>query len=403
MTGTAAARLAGFDIPVVLNPAVAQYLAMLQGRGRGMFTRWLARTSRYYPLLRPILRKHGLPEDLVTVALIESGLKYSALSPAKAVGPWQFIEPTGKAYGLKTDFWLDERRDFLKATEAAARYLKDLHDRFGDWYLAWAAYNTGETRVARALSRTGASDYWGIRESSYLAAETKRYVPKIIAAALISKNPERYGFSSIPWQAPLVWEEVEVAGTVNLKAAARAVGAKIEVLQELNPELRYWCTPPYMDNYLLRIPKDSTHRFRKRYRPNRKDHQVTHTRHRLREGETLSHVALIYGTSVKALISANRIKNARRIRSGTRLLVPVRPCGNGPSPPAAKARAKKKRSPKARPVAKKRAKGKTYVVRSGDTLWQIAAEHGTTVAAISRLNRLKKGAVLPIGTVLRLP
>jgi membrane-bound lytic murein transglycosylase D len=320
-------RLTGFDIPVVINPAVEQYLELLQGSGRTMFSRWLARTTRYGPLIRPILRKHGVPEDLLAVALVESGLKFSALSRAKAVGPWQFMEATGKAYGLKAGFWLDERRDFLKATDAAARHLKDLYTRFGDWYLAWAAYNTGERRVIRALQRTGASDFWGIRESALLAAETKRYVPKIIAAALIAKNPERYGFHGIDWLPPLTWDELEVPGPINLKAVARAVGVELEVIQELNPELRFWCTPPDLERYRLRIPKDSRARFAARYRPLARDMQLAYTRHRLQAGETLSHVALRHQTSVQALLSANRIRDPRRVRAGTNLIVPVRPCG----------------------------------------------------------------------------
>jgi len=390
-------RLNGFDIPMVINPAVEQYMSLLSGSGQKMFSRWLARTTRYYPIMRPVLRKHGLPEDLVTVALIESGLKYSARSQAQAVGPWQFVERTGRAYGLKSDFWLDERRDFIKATDAAARHLKDLYDRFGDWYLAWAAYNTGETRVARALARTGAHDYWGIRESSMLAEETKRYVPKIIAAALITKNPERYGFTGIAWQPPLAWDEVEVPGPVNLKAAARATGVDLAAMQELNPELRYWCTPPYMTHYRLRIPQGSLERFRKRYKPKARDQQVTYSRHLLKAGETLSHLAVKYGTSVSALLAANRIADARRIRAGTRLIVPVRPCGGGPR--AAAARANGHRPPKAaaKPV------GRTVRVEAGDTLWRIAAEHGTTVEALQKRNRLKKGAVLSIGQVIALP
>ncbi|MFH2114890.1 MAG: LysM peptidoglycan-binding domain-containing protein, partial [Spirochaetota bacterium] len=257
-----------------------------------------------------------------------------------------------------------------------ARHLKDLHARFGDWYLAWAAYNTGEGRVARALQRTGATDFWGLRESDHLAAETKRYVPKIIAAALNVKNPERYGFSGIDWLPPLSWEEVEVEGTVNLKAAARAVGADLEALQEINPELRFWCTPPHLKRYRLRIPKGSRERFDQRYRPLARDQQVTHTRHRLKSGETLSHVALGYKTSVQALLSANRIADPRRLRAGTSLIVPVRPCGGSaavaamPAPgPNQAPREKAKKAARSGPAPR------VHVVQPGDSLW--LAPYGT--------------------------
>jgi len=397
--GLAEAEADAFGIPVVMNPAVEQLLGVLQGPGRRWFTRWLGRSTRYYPLMRPILKKHGLPEELVYVALVESGLHYAAYSPAHASGPWQFIKATGERYGLKSDFWLDERRDFLKATDAAARYLKDLHARFGDWMLAWAAYNTGEGAVDRALRRSGAEDFWGLLAAGELAEETRRYVPKIVAAALISRDPEQYGFGDVQYQKPLEWEEVQVQGMVDLKAAARAVGASLEELKELNPELRFWCSPPYLKSYLLRIPRGQGERFRKAYSPSARDREVTFTRHRLRAGETLSHVALSYKTSIEALMSANRIKDARRVRAGTALLVPIQPCGTpvGASAAAVDRRPARPDKPgaKAKPPA-------THRVRSGENLWSIARRHGLTVEALQRLNGLGADAALKPGQVLKL-
>jgi membrane-bound lytic murein transglycosylase D len=394
---------AGFDIPVVLNQPVLQVIDFLQGSGSKMFHRWLARTTRYYPIMRPILRKYDLPEDLVAVALIESGLMYKAFSRAKASGPWQFMQSTGQAYGLKVDFWIDERRDFHKATDAAARHLRDLYNRFGDWYLAWAAYNAGENKITRALQRTGSGDFWALLPTNTLHPETKRYVPKIIAAALISRNPERYGFRGVPYEKPLTFEEVEVSGMADLKAAARAVGVDLETIQELNPELRYWCSPPYLKSYHLHIPSGTRQQFLDNYKPAVRDSDVAYTRYLLKTGETLTHVALKYKTSVEAIKAANRIQDVRRIRAGRSLLIPIRPCGNPPPGRVLNAAAGKARKRKAgqKGGRKVKAGGGSYVVQSGDTLWSIAATHKTDVARLNRLNRLKPGHVLMPGDVIR--
>jgi membrane-bound lytic murein transglycosylase D len=319
--------LFGFDIPMVLNEPVLKLLNFLQTGGRLPFHNWLARTTRYYPIMWPILVKYGLPKDLVSVALIESGLSYSAYSRARASGPWQFIQATGKLYGLKSDFWVDERRDIVKATEAAARHLKDLYKRFGDWYLVWAAYNAGENGVNRALQRSGCQDFWELAEAGMLANETRWYVPKIIAAAMIQKNPEQYGFNDISYLDPLEWDEVEVNGMADLKAAATAVGASLDAMKELNPELRFWCSPPYLKSYRLRIPKGTAEQFHKLYHPTIRDNQVTFSKYVVQSGETIGHIARATHTSVEALMNANNITNPRRVRAGRALIVPIRPCG----------------------------------------------------------------------------
>ena len=328
ITRTAPGRaLLGFDIPVVLNESVLKLLNFLQTGGRAPFQIWLSRTTRYYPLMRQILVKYGLPKDLVSVALIESGLSYSAYSRARASGPWQFIQATGKLYGLKSDFWIDERRDIIKATDAAARHLRDLYQKFGDWYLVWAAYNAGEYGVTRAMDRSGCKDFWELAEVGQLHNETRWYVPKIIAAALIQKNPEQYGFSDINYLDPIEWDEVDLNGMVDLKAAAKAVGVSLDIMKELNPELRFWCSPPYLKSYRLRIPKGSAEQFRSLYRPTVRDNQVTFTKYMVHSGETLGHIARATHTSVEALMSANHLTNPRRVRAGLALIVPIRPCG----------------------------------------------------------------------------
>lgn len=340
--------LFGFDIPIVLNEPVLKLLNFLQGTGRAVFQNWLARTTRYYPVMRQILTKYGLPEDLVSVALIESGLSYSAYSRARASGPWQFIQATGKLYGLKSDFWIDERRDIVKATDAAARHLKDLYERFGDWYLVWAAYNAGEFGVTRAMTRSGCQGFWELAEAGALANETRWYVPKIIAAAMIQKNPEQFGFTDISYLDPIEWDEVEVTGMADLKAAATAVGVSLELMKELNPELRFWCSPPYLKSYRLRVPKGTAEQFKKLYHPTVRDNQVTFSKYVVQPGETIGHIARATHTSIEALLNANNIANPRRVRAGKALIVPIRPCGtplqvpaDSKAQPAVKAQVKK--------------------------------------------------------------
>jgi membrane-bound lytic murein transglycosylase D len=332
------------QLTLVFNERVERGLRFWQSpRIRPVFSRWLARTRRYFPVVHEILEQQGLPRDLAAVALIESGLYYAAVSRASATGPWQFIRGTARQYGLKMDFWVDERRDIVRATEAAARHLADLYVELDDWYLAFAAYNAGMGAVERAIRKTGTRDYFALAATRALSRETRMYVPKILSAALILKDPAKFGFDGIDYLPPLEWEEVEVQGMADLRAAARAVNVTPELMQELNPELKYWCSPPYLSSYRLKIPKGSTERFLANYRPEIRDHRTTFARHRMMPGETLSHLALAYRTSVDAIMAANGISNPRRIRAGRILLVPVQPCGN-PVPASSTARSASKKS-----------------------------------------------------------
>ena len=184
-----------YNIPMVLNDSVENHLEYFKTRGREVFQRWLDRSARYIPVMKDIFREKNLPEDLVYVAMIESGFNPYAVSWAKAVGPWQFMPATGKLYGLKIDWWIDERKDPIKSTQAAAEHLKDLHNLFGSWPLALASYNAGAGKVQRAVLRTRSEDFWDLKASRYIRKETKNYVPKYMAATIIAKNPEAYGFT----------------------------------------------------------------------------------------------------------------------------------------------------------------------------------------------------------------
>jgi hypothetical protein len=232
------------------KPEVATSVAVFQTDLRGFFDGALERGAKYVPTMTDILTEEGLPPELAYLPLIESGYRPLAVSPAGAVGPWQFIPETGKRYGLRIDAMVDERRDPIKSTHAAVQYLRDLHEMFGDWQLSLAAYNSGENRVARIVADTGVGDFWSMRDGGYLPDETSAYVPRFLAAVRIAAAPERYGFES-PAHVPFHFETVHVDRPVSLRAAAGLCGVSASELAELNPALRQGITPT---GYALRVP-----------------------------------------------------------------------------------------------------------------------------------------------------
>ena len=244
----------GLDIPVVLNDAVNLYIKYFTGTKRKVFARWLARAKRCAPTIRSILKTNGLPEDLVYLAMIESGFNMRAYSPAKAKGPWQFIHATGARYGLRVGFWVDERCDLEKSTVAAARYLKELFDRFGCWYLAAAGYNAGEYRIEKAIEKHDTRDFWKLRRYKTMPRETQRYVPQLIAAALIAKDPEKYGFTEEASDTVETLTKVEVPGGLPLHRIAHALSVDAGELAALNPELVKGVTPPGSKPYMITLP-----------------------------------------------------------------------------------------------------------------------------------------------------
>jgi membrane-bound lytic murein transglycosylase D len=252
------ADVVNWDIPVVRNESVQRFVDLFEQRQQDRMALYLKRSGRYEGMIRSKLRERGMPEDLLYLSMIESGFNPNARSKAQAVGLWQFIADTGRRYGLRIDSYVDERRDPEKSTDAALRYLQDLHAKFGSWNLAAAAYNTGENRVARIMrEETGTvegreSDFWRIR--SRLPSETREYVPLIFAAALIGKEPHKYGLDRVERLLPLPVEEVEVPGGTSLAVVASAVGVSTGDVRELNPHLIQGITPPG-SAYPVRIPE----------------------------------------------------------------------------------------------------------------------------------------------------
>ncbi len=242
-----------YHIPVLLNDSVEAYIEYFRTRGKSTFQLWLNNSTPYLHPMQEIFRKENLPEELAYVAMIESGFDPGAVSVAKATGPWQFMPDTARRYGLRSDRWIDERRDPLKSARAAAKHFRDLHSRFGSWPLVLAAYNAGTAKMQRAMLRTGSADFWDLKESAYLRRETKSYVPKFMAAVLIARDPVAYGFR-VPDVEPLRYDEIVIPKSTDLGIVAYCIDTTYEMIKSLNPEIQGGLTPPNDPRYLLKIP-----------------------------------------------------------------------------------------------------------------------------------------------------
>ena len=389
-----------YDVPIVVNESVESYLNYFQTRLRDRFALWLSRSGRYLPMMKETFKRHGLPEDLVYVALIESGFNPYAYSRARAVGPWQFMKGTARLYGLRINRWVDERRDPVKSTDAAARHLKDLYERFGSWPLALASYNAGERRISRALTKAKTDDYWDLRSSRYIRRETKGYVPKFMAATIIAKNPERYGFS-LEYHEPFVFDEVTVSPLANLRVIAEAAGIHYKLLREFNPELRTEITPP-KSTYTIRLPSGKKEKFDKTYAQIPDQKKLLKTRYIVRKNDTLSTIAQRYGTTVRQLARVNHRSSRKILRVGEGLLIPLSTVSSNK---------KTNRKAYVQVVSHQSISGDTtarrrqvvYRIQVGDTLWDIARSFKIRLEdlmdynSMNRRSRIYPGDLLILG------
>ncbi len=302
--------------------AVERQIELFSERLKDNFATWLSRSSQYLPIMRKILLENGLPEDLVFLPLIESGFNLYAYSRARAVGPWQFMKGTARMYDLEVNFWVDERRDPIKSTHAASRYLKDLYERFGSWDLAMAAYNAGEGKIARAIRRTRTDDFWHIYKTRYIKRETKYYVPKFLAAREIATKPEGYGFEELDYSPPLDFDVVTITTPADLNFIATAAETTVDQIKQLNPELRRWCIPRDVKEYTLRIPLGKKEKFLSAYYSTPPNKRYRLDSYRVKKGDTPSKIAYKERIPLKVLYKLNNIKNPRRIRTGTILFLP---------------------------------------------------------------------------------
>ncbi|MCB0412134.1 MAG: lytic transglycosylase domain-containing protein, partial [Bdellovibrionales bacterium] len=247
-----------FDLPIIYNSRVKNWITYFQGRGRKWFGTWLSRSNRYLPAMQGTLRKKSLPQDLAYVAMIESGFSPHAVSSASAVGYWQFIRPTANRYGLQTNWWIDERRDFAKSTIAAARYLEDLFRIFKSWYLTAAAYNMGEGRLKKLTKKYRTNNFWILANKPDFPKETRDYIPKLIATMLIAKAPGLYGFHNIEKVPPHEFDYFSVPGGTDLVTLAEAIGVSQSSLRSLNPELIHGFVPRFVRSHRIRVPQGFT-------------------------------------------------------------------------------------------------------------------------------------------------
>jgi len=365
-------------IPITYNQKVASIIKFFQNEGRSSFQKWLNRISRYKPIILPILEEEGVPPELFYLAMIESGLNPKAYSYAHASGVWQFIASTGKMYGLKKNWWIDERRDFEKSTRAAARYLKDLYEEFDDWYLAFAAYNCGSGRVRKVIKRQNTDDYWKL---SRLPAQTRNYVPNIMAAIFIANNPAKYGFALIE-DGKMEWITIDIDKAVSLEVIGECANLDIGLLQHYNPELKQGTLPPLDDGqtYPFRMPIGVSSDFDSLFAEVEveKIQEVVFLEHKVKRGESLWLIARKYDVRIQDIVSINKLAKAKYIRTGHVLQIPT----EGYDIYRKKVMTKSAGS-----------KQIFYTVRSGDTLSEIAMVYRTSVKKIKKWNGLRSDRI----------
>jgi len=414
-------------IPLVTNSQVESYIRYFQGKGRKGFNVWLKRYVQYKDIILPILDEYDLPEELIVVSMIEAGLDPKAVSRAQAVGLWQFMYSTGKEYGLNRNWYIDERQDPIKSTHAAAKYFKDLYKEFDDWYLVLAAYNGGWGRLNRALKLHETSDYWQLYS---LPQETKNYIPYYLSAAIIVKNPEKYGFK-IPRSNPLKYDVVQIEKSADLTVIAKAAGTKLSTIKRLNPELRQPATPNN-GPYSLNIPDGKKDIFYKKFSEIPEDRKFAFQKveHRVQKGENLISIASKYRVLVADLQTINNISNINKLSIGQRLKIPVkgglysnypekiiysvktgdtlghiaeefntraseiRKWNNMGSKSVIYPGQKLSLFVKGQPV-KDSPKKNVYIVKTGDSLGKIAKKNSTTVAKIKSWNSMKSSTIYP--------
>jgi len=305
--------------------AVTKNLKMFTETLRGHFAKWLGRYWEYNDLIRRILTNNNIPEEFVILAMIESGFSPYAYSRSKAVGPWQFIAGTAKRYGLKMNSWVDERRDPIKSTEAAAAYLGDLHGMFGSWGLAMAAYNAGEGAIKRALARTGGGGYWDLHQVERIRPETKNYVPKFIAATMIVNSPEAYGFERALTAQSFSYDEVALREPLDLYVAAELADTTFERLKLLNPELTLWCTPPNVKSYTLRVPEGARDAFLEKLKKLSPEKRFPVRVYMAKKGDTLYKIGKRLKVPSVLIAEMNGMKlTKKKLKTGRKLYVPLK-------------------------------------------------------------------------------
>ena len=384
------------DIDIPLNARVLSFVELFTGKLKGFLEEALGRSVRYLPMIQRALTAEGLPTDLAFIPLVESAFNPNALSRANARGLWQFMRGTAVENGLRHNWYVDERAEPERATLAAARYLKTLHDMFGDWHLAIASYNGGPGRVQRALKQSGKTDFWMLSANSrYLPRETRDYVPLILAAAIVARNPGQYGLTVPPVEALPDAELVQLQSPVDLRRLAEALERPVTELQTLNPALRRWVTPPGPDGYQLRVPAGSSQQVSAFLASADATEDAAFLFHTARKGDTLASLANRLKVSRQDLADANFLPLRAVLRPGQRLIIPRAPGGLATAVQAPADDARPVSRPKVSATRPGAAASVTHIVRKGDTLATIARRYRTTVAELRRWNKNAGGRLTP--------
>lgn len=302
--------------------AVKKNVSLFSGKIKERFSLYLIRSGKYIEMMKKILRENDVPEEIVFLPLIESGFNPNAYSHARAAGYWQFISSTAKRYGLKIDWWKDERRDPVKSTVAAANYLRDLYGMFGSWNLAMAAYNAGEGKIMRAISKTRSDDYWSIVKTEHIKNETKNYVPKFIAASLIANSPEDFGFDDLDYHSPLKYDKVSITSPLDIEVIAECSGVSVREIKELNPELRRWCTPPDVSEYTLRIPEGTKSTFLRNLEELNEEERFTVDIYTVKKGDTFKTISKKTGVPVDVIYDLNDMEKIIPLTAGGKIYLP---------------------------------------------------------------------------------
>jgi membrane-bound lytic murein transglycosylase D len=367
------------DLPLVANDSVDGVMAYLQNHGRGYMDNVLRRVGTYGEIIGEALRKEGVPQDLIYLAAAESAFNPFAVSNKQCVGIWQFSLGTGSLYGLKKDRWVDDRKDPVKSSAAAAHHLKDLYTTFGDWFLVMAAYDSGPLTVQRAIEKTGYADYWELRRLHALPEETENYVPIFLATALIAKDPKAYGFDTQP-DPPLAVDRVNVDTPTDLRLVAQLIDHPVEDLVKLNPSLQRWTTPGNDPAFILTLPAGTKDRYEQSIASIPPDKRIWWRAHKVLEGETLAGIAKQFRISPVTLAQANQLTASSSLEQGAHLVVPLA-AGNESS------LARVREAVPHRLIQ--------YRVRPGDTVDLIADRYNVTPYQIRRWNGLRSSKLAP--------
>jgi membrane-bound lytic murein transglycosylase D len=386
-----------FDIPVVYNDSVKKWIHYFSNRGRDYFETYSARGGRYAPMLGNMLEDNGLPRDLIYLAMAESGFQAKAKSYAKAVGLWQFIPSTGRHYGLKIDWYIDERRDPIKSTIAASKYLKKLYEDYGDWEIAASAYNAGEGKVNRAIARYKTDNFWDLRKGRYLKSETKNYVPKIMALAILGKNLNSFGFKDIEFHGPIDFIEIEVPSKTDLVTLAQEMKIDVEDIYSLNPELLRWYIPPTIEMYRLRVPA-GTEVVYEQCCANKNFIASAFQKYRPDSVSTIALVAKKFRIAPYVLEDLNSVRASTRVTKDQEVILPFREGQDVKEAMYADLYERPRKRVRAHQTYKgqiklAKASGQKinnpkefYTVQKGDTLWSVSKKTGTPVNALINTN-----------------